>query len=108
MEWFEDESFWTVTYPFLFPETKFQAAEEQVDNILRLVGVESGAVLDLCCGPGRCSIPLAQREFDVTGVDRSPFLLKKASGKAAEKNLDIEWIEQDMREFLRPEAFVWY
>lgn len=105
LEWFEDESFWTVTYPFLFPETKFQAAEEQVDNILRLVGVESGAVLDLCCGPGRCSIPLAQREFDVTGVDRSPFLLKQASGKAAEKNLDIEWIEQDMREFLRPEAF---
>lgn len=105
MEWFEDESFWTATYPFLFSEARFEAAEQHLDNILDLVGIESGSVLDLCCGPGRSAIPLAQRGFHVTAVDRSPFLLGKAKARAAHENLNIEWIESDMREFERPAAF---
>ena len=105
MEWFEDESFWTAIYPFLFSETRFEAAEKHLDDILNLVGVDSGSVLDLCCGPGRFAIPLAQRGFRVTAVDRSPFLLGDGQQRAAQRNLDIEWVEKDMREFERPEAF---
>ena len=67
--------------------------------------MDSGPVLDLCCGPGRFSIPLAQRGFQVTAVDRSPFLLDKGAERAAHRNLNIEWVEKDMREFERPEAF---
>ena len=105
MEWYEDESFWKATYPFLFSEARFEAAETHVENILNLVGMESGDVLDLCCGPGRFAIPLAQRGFRVTAVDRSPFLLDEGRTRAAHGNPDIEWIEKDMREFERPEAF---
>ena len=105
MEWYEDESFWKATYPFLFSEARFDAAETHVENILNLVGLDSGPVLDLCCGPGRSAIPLAQRGFQVTAVDRSPFLLGKAKARAAHENLNIEWIESDMREFQRPDAF---
>ena len=105
MEWFEDESFWTAIYPFLFSETRFEAAEKHLDDILDLVGVDSGSVLDLCCGPGRFAIPLAQRGFRVTAVDRSPFLLGDGQQRGAQRNLDIEWVEKDMREFERPEAF---
>ena len=105
LEWFEDESFWTAIYPFLFSETRFEAAEKHLDDILDLVGVDSGSVLDLCCGPGRFAIPLAQRGFRVTAVDRSPFLLGDGQQRGAQRNLDIEWVEKDMREFERPEAF---
>ncbi len=105
MEWYEDESFWKATYPFLFSEARFEAAETHVENILNLVGMESGDVLDLCCGPGRFAVPLARRGFRVTAVDRSPFLLDKGRKSAAQKGLDIEWVENDMREFERPEAF---
>ncbi len=105
MEWYEDESFWKATYPFLFSEARFDAAETHVENILNLVGLDSGPVLDLCCGPGRSAIPLAQRGFQVTAVDRSPFLLVKAKARAAHENLNIEWIESDMRKFERPAAF---
>ena len=105
MEWFEDESFWIATYPFLFSETRFEAAEQHLDDILDLVGMDSGSVLDLCCGPGRIAIPLAQRGFRVTAVDRSPFLLEKGMERAAHENLNIEWVEKDMREFERPAAF---
>lgn len=105
MEWYEDESFWKATYPFLFSEARFDAAETHVENILNLVGMDSGPVLDLCCGPGRFSIPLAKRGFRVTAVDRSPFLLDEGRTRAAQGNPDIEWVEKDMREFERPEAF---
>ncbi|MCY3766741.1 MAG: class I SAM-dependent methyltransferase [Gemmatimonadetes bacterium] len=105
LEWYEDESFWKATYPFLFSEARFEAAETHLENILDLVGMDSGAVLDLCCGPGRFAIPLAQRGFRVTAVDRSPFLLDEGRKRAARRNQDIKWIEKDMREFERPEAF---
>ena len=105
MEWFEDESFWTAIYPFLFSEARFETAEKHLDSILNLMGTDSGSVLDLCCGPGRFSIPLAQRGFQVTAVDRSPFLLGKGRQRAAQRDLNIEWVEKDMREFERPAAF---
>ncbi len=105
MEWFEDESFWTAIYPFLFSKARFEAAEKHLDDILNLVGVDSGSVLDLCCGPGRFAIPLAQRGFQVTAVDRSPFLLGKGAERAAQWNPDIEWVEKDMRGFERPASF---
>jgi SAM-dependent methyltransferase len=64
-----------------------------------------GAALDLCCGPARHSIPLAQRGFHVTAVDRSPFLLNKARERAAEAGAAIEFVQCDSREFVRAEAF---
>ena len=47
-EWFTDESFWRELCPFMFPDTAFTVAEEQVDRALALTGVQAGAVLDLC------------------------------------------------------------
>jgi 2-polyprenyl-3-methyl-5-hydroxy-6-metoxy-1,4-benzoquinol methylase len=104
-EWFEDESFWIETYPFIFPESRIEATEEEIDKILQLVECPGKSVLDLCCGPGRCSVALAKRGFTVTGVDRTAFLLEKAKARAKAEAVDIEWIQQDMREFVRPEGF---
>jgi SAM-dependent methyltransferase len=102
-EWFEDESFWTRMFPFMFTEASFVAAAENVPKIAALSGILGGSLLDLACGPGRYAIPLAKTGFIVTGVDRSRFLLDKARERAAGAN--IEWLEQDMREFVRPGAF---
>jgi SAM-dependent methyltransferase len=104
-EWFEDESFWSDLYPFMFPEEKFAAAAEQMDKLLQLVNPNGTAVLDLCCGPGRCAIPLARLGFHVTGVDRTRFLLNKARARARAAKARIEWVLRDMRDFLRPEFF---
>lgn len=104
-EWFEDESFWIETYPFMFSEEKFKAAVEEVDKILQLIDLKGTAILDLCCGPGRYSVELAKRGLAVTGVDRSPFLLDKAKARAKAEGVGIEWIQQDMREFVRSEAY---
>ena len=54
-------------------------------------------VLELCCGTGRLTIPLAKEGFDITGVDLTPSMLEQAKRKAAEEGLDIPLIEGDMR-----------
>ncbi|HWG48524.1 MAG TPA: methyltransferase domain-containing protein [Candidatus Acidoferrales bacterium] len=105
MEWFESEDFWRELYPFMFPEERFAAAREEVAYILALTNCHGGHVLDLCCGPGRHSLEFAQQGFHVTGVDRSPFLLEIARGRAAAAGLAVEWIETDMRRFSRAGAF---
>jgi len=104
-EWFADEQFWIASYPFMFPDSRFAAASIDVDQILALVQKHDGAVLDLACGPGRYSIPLAERGFKVTGVDRSPFLLGHARARAVEHGVNVDWVEADMRAFRRPAAF---
>ncbi len=104
-EWFDDDSFWTELYPFLFPEQHFAAAAEQLDKALALAKPAGKAALDLCCGPGRYSMALAQAGFEVTGVDRTKFLLDKARAKARATKSEIEWIQMDMRDFVRAGAF---
>jgi SAM-dependent methyltransferase len=104
-EWFDDDSFWRHLYPFMFPEARFTDAGEQVDKVLNLTKPTGQSALDLCCGPGRCSIALAQRGFTVTGVDRTKYLLDKARMRARAAKVTIEWVQKDMRDFVRPDAF---
>jgi SAM-dependent methyltransferase len=105
MEWFENDDFWRDFYPFMFPAERFAAAPDEVSRLLTLTQCDGGSVLDLCCGPGRHSVELARRGFQVTGVDRSPFLLERAREHAASSGASIEWVKQDMRNFVRPASF---
>jgi SAM-dependent methyltransferase len=103
--WFADETFWARMFPFMFPEASFVSAAENVPKLAALTGISGGHALDLACGPGRYAIPLAKNGFIVTGVDRSGFLLNKARERADRAGADDEWLEQDMRKFVRPAAF---
>jgi hypothetical protein len=76
--WFENESFWREGYRFMFSDDAFRAATDQVEQVIVRTGISVGRVLDLGCGPGRHTVPLALKGFHVTAVDASPFLLGKA------------------------------
>ncbi len=104
-EWFDDESFWRELEPFMFTEQRYADAAASLDQVLRLARPRGKAVLDLGCGPGRWAIPLAKRGFRVTGVDRTAHLLRRARARAQASRARIEWIREDMRDFVRPEAF---
>jgi len=105
MEWFENEDFWRDFYPYMFPPERFAAAKEEVSRIITLTQCGGGSLLDLCCGPGRHAVEFSQCGFRVTGVDRSPFLLDRAREHASKAGASIEWVMEDMRAFVRPEAF---
>lgn len=104
-EWFDDDAFWQELYPFMFPEERFTQTPEQIEKVLALTKPAGKTALDLCCGPGRCSVVLAQAGFQVTGVDRTSFLLDTARTKAGVANVTVEWVQADMRDFVRPGAF---
>jgi SAM-dependent methyltransferase len=103
--WFESNTFWAELFPFMFPESSFADAAGNVPKIAELSGVRSGSVLDLACGPGRYAVPFAQAGYIVTGVDRTQFLLDKARDAASRSGVRVEWVDQDMRDFVRPGAF---
>lgn len=105
-EWFEDEAYWEVLEPRLFTAARWAAAAEEADQIAVLVDLPAGgAVLDLCCGPGRHALAFARRGYRVTGVDRKQSFLEEARRRAEAEGLAVEWVCADMREFLRPEVF---
>jgi SAM-dependent methyltransferase len=103
--WYEDEEFWRDNYEVMFSEDAFRRAAEDIDQVLALSGNQPRRVLDLCCGPGRHTIPLAQKGLEVTGVDFSSFLLDKARENARAAHVTPEFVRADMRSFVRPNAF---
>jgi|SRR5215469_1413844 len=104
-EWFDNESFWRELYPFMFSKERMAVAEEQIEKALALAKPPGKSALDLCCGPGRCSIVLAKRGFSVTGVDTTKYLLDKARVNAVAAGVKIEWVQKDMRDFVRANSF---
>ena len=106
MPWHEDETFWKETLPILFPDSRVQEAKEEVEQVLALADIPTGAsVLDLCCGIGRHALELARRGFQITGVDRTQGYLELAAAAAKGEDLSIELVCEDMRTFCRPESF---
>jgi D-alanine-D-alanine ligase len=54
----------------------------------------------LCCGQGRHSLELASRGFpNVTGLDRSRYLIRLARKRAKQRNLQVSFHEGDARRF---------
>ena len=104
-DWFADESLWREVFPFEFDDATLAHGDVQIERLLTLSGVKDGAALDLGCGPGRHSVPLARRGFRVTGVDLSAFHLAKAKERAAAAGVAVELVEADMRAFVRPDTF---
>jgi SAM-dependent methyltransferase len=71
----------------------------EVAGLRRLLHLEAGTrVLDLGCGYGRISLPLARLGCAVVGLDGSPVQLELARAAASEHGLDIELLECDMRD----------
>ncbi len=101
--WYVDEKFWCELYPFMFSEANFASARAPVAALLKRVSPFGNRVLDLCCGPGRFAIPLAEAGLQVTAVDGSEYLLSQ--GKTRPGASLIEWIHADMREYENAQPF---
>ncbi|MEM6291219.1 MAG: class I SAM-dependent methyltransferase [Myxococcota bacterium] len=104
-DWFAQPGFWERVYPLMFSSARYDSAFEEVEQLVELADIEQGRALDLCCGPGRHSVPLAKRGFDVTGVDISPYLLEQARTRSESAKVEIDWVREDMRTFAAPGGF---
>jgi SAM-dependent methyltransferase len=104
--WHEEDSFWETAAPVLFTSRRLKNAPVEVEALVSLLELQPGdRVLDLCCGVGRHSIELALRGYHVAGVDRTEAYLEQARQRAAERGVEVEFLQGDMRTFARAEAF---
>ncbi len=62
-------------------------------------------VLELACGTGRLTVPLAAGGLTLTGLDLSAAMLARAQSKAAAAGVLVRFVQADMRAFDLGETF---
>lgn len=65
--------------------------------MLKLAQKTGGPVLELGCGTGRLTIPLAANGVDITGLDIVPAMIERAREKSS--NIPVKWVLADVRDF---------
>ena len=80
---------------------------DTVGGIIELVNIpKTSKILDLCCGYGRISQPLAQKGFNIVGVDGSKALINQAEKNRVSQNINnLKYISADAREITFEEEF---
>lgn len=64
-----------------------------------------GTTLEVACGTGLVTIPLAQQGIPITGLDIVPAMLAHAKFKSEQLGLSIRWFQGDARSFDLHEQF---
>jgi SAM-dependent methyltransferase len=65
---------------------------------------KNAQILELCCGSGRLTIPIA-KEYNICGVDNCFSMLEQAKLKATIEGLEIEFIQADIRTLDLPQKY---
>jgi 2-polyprenyl-3-methyl-5-hydroxy-6-metoxy-1,4-benzoquinol methylase len=88
-----------------FYDQEFANREHDIPFFLKQAKLVSGAVLEVACGSGRITLPIARSGIEITGLDISRPMLKQARRKAEAEHLSITWLEQDCRQINADRAF---
>ena len=100
--WWSDSRFWDDFEPLMFDSERWENAVGDVEGIIRLAAPPPASrILDVGCGPGRHSLELARRGFQVTGIDiHEPYLEKAKKYSITEKPEHLpNFIHCDMRDY---------
>ncbi|NIP32054.1 MAG: methyltransferase domain-containing protein, partial [Candidatus Dadabacteria bacterium] len=93
-------------YDILYGDKNYSAECDFLEEIfLRFSKKPIKKILDIGCGTGGHALHLAQRRYDVTGIDRSEEMLKIAQEKASRENLSIKFKQADVRTFSLNDKF---
>lgn len=80
--------------PILYDQEN-ESFRDDIPFLLKWADKTEGPIVDLACGTGRATIPLAEAGFEMIGVDINGNMLAEAKRKAAERSIPIHWEEQD-------------
>lgn len=83
----------------------FPGGAEVVQFYRSAAGERGGDVLELGCGTGHKLIPIAADGHRCTGLELSPAMLARARHKADERDVEVQWVQGDMRDFALGRSF---
>ena len=86
-------------YDLFMDNIDYEGWADYVTARLKEYGITDGLVLELGCGTGTMTGLLADRGYDMIGVDNSEEMLAEAMEKRVESGQDILYLLQDMQEF---------
>lgn len=69
------------------PDVDYNKWVDYIENIFSRYGKDVNLIADLACGTGNFTVPLAQRGYDMIGVDISDDMLNVARDKAKDKEI---------------------
>lgn len=91
---------WAELYDLVYES---QEKNRDIPFLLELLGECRGPVLECACGTGRVLIPIAERGFEVFGIDSNEHMLgilrEKVSGLPEETRKRIAFTKADIRDF---------
>jgi SAM-dependent methyltransferase len=74
-------------------------SEQHLSFYMALARQHPGPVLELACGSGQLTVPIARQHSNVAGLDSSPQMLAAARGRARAATSTLELVQGDMRDF---------
>ena len=84
-------------YPDLYDALLPVGAE--VPFYVDLARQQAGAVLELACGTGQLTIPIALQGLPTVGLDQSRAMLDAAKRRASAVSASVAFLQVDMRDF---------
>lgn len=104
---FDDAVFDPESYLHFYEDLLAESTPEEVDALETLLAPAPGdAVLDAPCGYGRHANALAERGYDLRGLDAEDRFLERARADAADRGLDVEYVAGDVRALPWPDDSV--
>lgn len=92
------ESFASI-YDIFMSNVEYDKWIDYIQEIWEKNRCKPNLIAELGCGTGNITQRLAQKGYDMIGIDISEDMLSEAKQKAERENLNILYILQDMREF---------
>ncbi|HUT75618.1 MAG TPA: class I SAM-dependent methyltransferase [Armatimonadota bacterium] len=91
-------------YDALMSNVPYDMWADYIEEIFEHLRVTPRRILDIATGTGSVAILLAERGYQVTGVDLSAPMLEQARRKARERVLDLQFLQRDAAELSFPPA----
>ncbi len=85
-------------YDELMDDVDYENWIDYIEKIIKKEDAKVQNILELACGTGNITIPLAKKNYDIAGIDISDEMLNVARTKAEKQNIELVLLEQDISE----------
>jgi SAM-dependent methyltransferase len=80
-----------------FYDAEFASRVHEIPFYVQQAKACGGTVLELACGTGRLTLPIAAAGVPIVGVDSAPTMIARARERSTAAGLELEWHVADIR-----------